>query len=160
MSSLPKARGSGLVVEELPDELLIYDLERNRAHCLNQTSRFIWQHCDGKTTIPNIARMLEKRVGTHVDEDVVWLAIAQLRRRHLLEEQITLPAAASLLSRRELVRKLGLAAAVSVPLVTSIVAPRAVKAQTCLPAGQPCSVTTPPCCPPLLCFGTCQIGEG
>ena len=33
MTKLPKARRSKLVVQELADEVLIYDLERDKAHC-------------------------------------------------------------------------------------------------------------------------------
>jgi hypothetical protein len=40
-----------LVVEELGTELMIYDQKRNRAFCLNQKAAFVWQRCDGKTTI-------------------------------------------------------------------------------------------------------------
>ena len=31
----PMRRTEGLVVKELEDEVLVYDLERHRAHCLN-----------------------------------------------------------------------------------------------------------------------------
>jgi hypothetical protein len=31
----PLARKEGLVIQELPDEVLVYDLDRDRAHCLN-----------------------------------------------------------------------------------------------------------------------------
>ena len=33
----PLAKTDGLVVQELPDELLVYDLEKNKAYDLNQT---------------------------------------------------------------------------------------------------------------------------
>src|SRR3990172_10045809 len=50
------------------------------------------------------------------------------------------------LSRREVVRQLGLAAVIALPLVTSIVAPRATQAVSC---GQPCTndndCTNPAC---------------
>ena len=38
---LPTARKNDLVIQELPDELLIYDLSRNKALCLNQTAKLI-----------------------------------------------------------------------------------------------------------------------
>ena len=40
----PRARTEGLVVTELPDELLVYDLERHRAHCLNPTAALVFKH--------------------------------------------------------------------------------------------------------------------
>ena len=33
----PRARKDGLVVTELPDELLVYDLERHKASCHHVT---------------------------------------------------------------------------------------------------------------------------
>ena len=35
---MPRARQDELVVEELPDETLVYDLKRHKALCLNRTS--------------------------------------------------------------------------------------------------------------------------
>jgi hypothetical protein len=56
----PLAREEGLVIQELPGELLIYDLNNHKAHCLNQTAAFIWKHCDGMTTVCEMAARLEK----------------------------------------------------------------------------------------------------
>ena len=54
----PIARKQGLVIQDLPDEVLVYDLDRDRAHCLNTTAAFVWQHCDGKSTVGEIAAKL------------------------------------------------------------------------------------------------------
>src|ERR1700674_441139 len=80
----PLARKAGLVIQELPDEVLVYDLERDRAHCLNQTAAFVWQRCDGRTSTGEIARSLGQEVNAAVDEKVVWFAIDQLGRNHLM----------------------------------------------------------------------------
>ncbi len=37
----PLARHEGLVVQKLDGEVLIYDLQRHRAHCLNSTAAAI-----------------------------------------------------------------------------------------------------------------------
>ena len=39
---LPKARQEQLTVRELPDETVVYDLARHKAHCLNPTAALIW----------------------------------------------------------------------------------------------------------------------
>ncbi|HZH35571.1 MAG TPA: hypothetical protein VEX64_12070 [Pyrinomonadaceae bacterium] len=39
--NIPKARENDLVVQELKDEVLIYDLKINKAYCLNETSAAI-----------------------------------------------------------------------------------------------------------------------
>jgi hypothetical protein len=38
----PKKRRKGLVVHALPDETLVYDLENDRALCLNRTAALVF----------------------------------------------------------------------------------------------------------------------
>lgn len=146
----PTARKDVLVVEELPDEILIYDTKRHKAHCLNQTAAIVWKHCDGRTSIPDLTRILRKESKVPVDDEVARLALEQLGKAHLLQEPI---AGTKGVSRREAMRKIGLAAAVSLPLVTSIVAPTPAQAATCLPGGAAC-VSPAECCSGV-CAGTC-----
>jgi hypothetical protein len=40
---MPRARRDELVVEELDDETLVYDLERHKARCLNHTAALVWR---------------------------------------------------------------------------------------------------------------------
>jgi len=142
---LPRMREQGLVVDELPDEVLVYDLDRHKAHCLNRTAALVWRHCDGKTSPADIARRVKVELDQPFNEDLVWLALRQLDQIHLLEPPILMPSPLAGMSRREMVRVLGIAAAVAVPLVTSIVSPTAVQASTCLPNGATCS-TSVQCC--------------
>ena len=51
---LPRMREQGLITDELPDEILVYDLDRHKAHCLNRTAALVWRQCDGKTSSMNI----------------------------------------------------------------------------------------------------------
>lgn len=154
MENNPLTRQDGLIVRELETEILIYDTRNNKAHCLNDTAAEVWKRCDGRTTVKEISRSLTDQLGTPVDEKVVWFALKQFGRDELLEESISAPPAfiAAGLNRREMVRVLGLAAVVAVPLVTSIVAPSAVQAATCLPSGQPCASSAQ------CCSGLCQGG--
>src|ERR1043165_8430598 len=84
---LPAARTDSLVIKDLEDEVLVYDLKRDKAHCLNQTAAFIWKHCDGEMRVEEMARLLEQELGMTVDDDVVWLALGQLGRFHLLKDE-------------------------------------------------------------------------
>ena len=148
---LPLARRNQLVIRELPDEVLVYDLDRHKAHCLNQASALVWKHCDGKMTVAEVKCLLEKELATLIDEDVVWLALAQLRRFHLLEESTTI--LRMKVSRRDLVRKY-LPAALVLPVILTISAPMAVQAASlaCGQAGASCSNPgDPPCCPGFNC---------
>jgi Coenzyme PQQ synthesis protein D (PqqD) len=150
----PVARKQGLVIQEMPDEILVYDLDRDRAHCLNRTAAFVWQRCDGRATTASIARALAREFGCAADEQIVWAALEQLGRNHLMQTQTTLPAAMQGMNRRALVRALGLAALVAAPVVTSIVAPTPAHAASgCVAAGQPCTAGGTPCCGVGVCSG-------
>ena len=152
---MPCARQEGLIIEDLPGEVLVFDSERDRAHCLNQTAALVWKYCDGKTTVSQMARNLERDLNTpNVDERMVSYALEQLSRDHLLDESFVPAAMLSGLTRRQMVRTLGIAAVIAVPVVTSIVVPTAQAATSCLPPGQPCG-TSAQCCNGLCSGGTC-----
>lgn len=149
---LPMMRQQDLVIEELPNEVLVYDLVRHKAHCLNLTAALVWKKCDGRTAPQEIARFLEKELQAPFPEEMVWLALRQLESLHLLEQAITLPAQLAdlsqrqmvRLSRRQMVRTLGIAAAVALPLVTTIVSPTPAQAGSCVNFGENCQAL--PCC--------------
>jgi len=153
----PCARKSRLVIETLPEETLVYDLDRDRAHCLNDTAAMVWQHCDGKRTSKEIAESLSRKLKQPVDEKIVWLALDQLNRNYLLQDARLPPSALTGLNRREVVRALGLAAAFAIPVVASIVAPTPAQAASgCATGGQSCATVA--CCSGFICNGSfiCQ----
>src|SRR5229473_7924976 len=128
-AALPRARKDGLVIKELVNETLVYDLDRDEAHCLNQTAALVWKRCDGKTTIAKMTSLLQEQLSTSVSADVVWLAIKQLQRFHLVESYVEEAVAMPSVSRRNLVLKYAPAALV-LPLIMSISAPTAAAAST------------------------------
>lgn len=73
----PRAKRSKLVVRELADETLVYDVEGHRAHCLNRTAALVWGLCDGRNTVPRIAEELGERLSARVPDEVVRLALEQ-----------------------------------------------------------------------------------
>jgi hypothetical protein len=151
--TLPRARQEGLIIKELHDEMLVYDRTRHKAHCLNHTAAAIWRHCDGRSPISDIARRTGKDLGSPVNNEFVWIALKQLAVSELLEETIELPVGIRNLSRRQMM-KLGLGAALAVPLVISIIAPRTVEAGSCKPSGQSC-VASAQCCSLVCNMGIC-----
>ncbi len=124
---MPRARQDELVVEELPDEILVYDLKRHKSLCLNPTAALVWRRCDGRTSVAEVAALLEEQWAAPTDEAVVWMALDRLGRAHLLSKPVTLPADESQYSRREVLRKLRRVAGISLllPVIESIVAPLA-----------------------------------
>ena len=159
MKHLPKTRKQNLITRDLGYELLIYDELRHRAYCLNRTAAAVWKQCNGKRSIRQISVLLGNELtgdrSMPIDERLIWHAIKQFKRDQLLEEAIEIPQ--SMLAhvngnpnRRQVIRALGLTAIVAVPLVSSIVAPRAVQASTCIASGGAC-ISGPQCCPPRIC---------
>ncbi len=125
----PVARQEGLVIQEMPDEVLVYDLETSKAHCLNGTAAFVWKSCDGKNSVAEIARQFGSESGKPVPEDLVWLAIDQLSENNLLTAHVK--ADFKNQTRREVIKKVGLAAVIALPLISSLVAPTAALAVAC-----------------------------
>ena len=145
---LPRSRTDNLVIRELDDETLVYDTERDQAHCLNQTAALVWAQCDGKTTAVQAAHSLKAKLDTSVDGDLVWLAVKQLERFHLVESNGKSPS----VSRRALVLKYA-PAALALPVIMSISAPTPAGAASCggacvdgtCPAGCICDFSSNTC---------------
>ena len=116
------ARQNGLVVQEMPDEVLVYDLDTNKAHCLNQSAAFVWKSCDGNNSVADIVRQFESTGAGKVTEDFVWLAIDQLGENGLLQNQVAPKFHGQ--SRRQVLKTIGLASIVAVPVIASLVAPQ------------------------------------
>lgn len=151
----PAARKNNTVVQPLADETLIYDLASSKAFCLNQTSAMVWQLCDGEKSIAEIAKLMSKNLKTPVSEDFVWLAIGDLQKEDLIEVENNQPFFEGK-SRREVIRKIGFASMIALPVISSLVAPRAVDAQSsCRTTSQSCTSlsnnTQSNCCSGLRC---------
>jgi hypothetical protein len=166
MTHSPTARRDGLIVRELDGETLVYDLERDEAHCLNRTAALVWKHCDGRLTVAEITKLIEDELQETVDERVVWLALSQLRGRRLLTERMPRTRSSLRISRRELARKLAQAVVIALPLITTIAAPTRVDAGSlnCSTCGMPptaeCCATGCPCqSGGICCTGICASGS-
>jgi hypothetical protein len=123
MTPKPKSRRAGLILQELPDELLIYDQKTHRAQCLNASAASVFRLADGSRAIPEIARDASESLGAPLDEDMVWLALAELDENDLLETPLSRDVPRP--TRRE-VLAVGAAtgaAAVMLPMVLAITAP-------------------------------------
>ena len=128
---IPRARVDGLVIRDLPDEVLVYDLDRHEAHCLSRSSAAIWRRCDGRSTAAQIAKGLTGELEP-LDADMVWVALRRLDKAHLLQQPLPKGHAPSL-SRREMLKR---AAAVGGLSVLSITVPTAALAASgCIASG-------------------------
>jgi Coenzyme PQQ synthesis protein D (PqqD) len=151
---LPKTRTNNLLVQELESELLIYDLSNNKAFCLNETSALVFQLCDGKRTVLEIADALSVKLKTLVSEDYVRLTLHELNRDGLLENSDEVKAYLNGVNRREIVKKIGFASMIALPLVSSVIAPSAAMA-----ASQPINCSPTPLAPGCPISGTVFISN-
>lgn len=134
----PLARRTDIVVQEFGNETLIYDLIANKAFNLNKTSTLIWQSSNGDKNITEIADAVSKKLNSSINEEFVWLAIEQLKKENLIENKNEIPSLYQDVSRREIIKRVGLASLVALPIVSSLVAPVAINAQSVA------CTTTPP----------------
>jgi hypothetical protein len=140
----PRARQADLIVTEVADEVLVYDEQRHRAHALNSSAARVWRHCDGRTTVPELATKLQQELPSPVDEQIVWLALKELDRAHLLTERLPSGLLDEGLSRRKMLRRVGVsvaAGALLLPAVSSIVAPTPAMAQSPVACTTPTTIT-------------------
>lgn len=135
---LPPARCTDTVVQELGKELLIYDLAAHKAYSLNETSSVIFQACDGETTFDEL-----KRRHQYPDE-LIFLALDELKKQNLLAEPENYHSPLAGISRREVVRRVGLATMFALPVISTLIAPTAANAASgtvavaCIPNAPGC----------------------
>lgn len=130
---MPKARDKDVVVQQLGDEVLVYDLKSNQAFCLNETSALIWQMCDGQTSVSDMSRRLTGEFKESAGEDLVWFAIDELKRSNLIANSAEFTNRFEGFNRRDVIKKVGLASMIALPLISAMIAPSAVNAAS----GQP-----------------------
>lgn len=163
---LPLARSKDVVIQNLESEILIYDLITNKAFCLNETSAIVYHACDGQTTFDDL------RFKHKFTDEIIFFALKELQNNSLIESDDSNYFAG--LSRREVIKKIGLATMVALPVISSVVAPTAAWAASgglFAPCSSPadCSASASNCAegiiagsPKRCCIGTSSntIGSG
>jgi hypothetical protein len=175
---IPVARTANIFITEVDNEVMIYDRETDACHCLNPIATKVYYYADGRNTVDDIATFLEQELELSEDVDIrglVWLALEELEKCHLLKEYLGKPLPDGLgMSRRKVLgktTKLAGAAAIGVlfPMIQSVIAPKLAMAAsggpTPTPTPTPCNTITCSCegkgsrsitcCPPSL-FPTCD----
>lgn len=127
----PKARDEDIIIQEMPDELLVYDKQRFRLHTLNRTAAWVWQHLDGQTDTQTLAARLGEQfpeLAAQADH-VLWAGLKRLDDQQLLAERLREQIPPRMETRRNMLKRMGLALAL-LPVVTTLVAPPPAQAQT------------------------------
>src|SRR5438270_7708284 len=83
LNQFPRARPDCLS-RKLDKEVVVYDPQRHRGHCLNCTAAAVWKLCDGKSNASQIAKALSRHLSAQVDQQIVDLALQQLAHARLL----------------------------------------------------------------------------
>ena len=126
----PKAK-TNILVEEMADETLVYDLDRHRAHTLNATAAFLLGAADGTRSEAELAELASEEFGSPATEEVVRLGLQRLERASLLEwgGNIEIPEG---VTRRQAIRRLALVG-ILVPTVMTVITPLPGQAATNIP---------------------------
>ena len=142
----PTARSSDLLIEELDEEVVIYDQRTSLVHHLDERARRIWIACDGHRSANQIAR------DAGCDQATIELTLDRLHDAGLLLG----PPRSRLRSRRQILRT-GAALAV-LPAVATVTAPTPAMAQS--PVGPPrlCGGKEVPGTQERGCSWTCRAG--
>ncbi|REJ78503.1 MAG: PqqD family protein [Acidobacteria bacterium] len=159
-SQIPIARKEGLVIQEASGEVLVYDLDKDKAFSLNPTAAEVWRACDGNSSVAEIASNLSGSRDQEEKEKVVWLALDQLKEKNLIANEIT--SRFEGVNRREVIKKVGLATAIALPVIAMLSFPSSTLAAACpvsLCGGLGVSGGCGPgerCCPSTVIPGTFQ----
>ena len=154
-SRVPRARSKDLITQQVDGELVVFDKAQDKAHVLNPTAALVWQNCDGKRTVSQVAQLVALQTRTPAQDEVVWYALARLHEQELLEDSVRVPSGVQGLTRRQFIGRFALAAAV-IPVVKTLKTPTPQQAASCIECGTTFCCLGEQCCAP----GVCSVGCG
>lgn len=131
----PKGRSEQLIVQPLDGEVLVYDLDRHKAHCLSPIAATVWKNCNGIRTVAELADMTNCELDAPLRERLVLHILDELAGRHLLLEPEKVLDNVGVSRRKvmkDLVLGMGVAAGagLTLPLIKSIVVPTPAQASS------------------------------
>jgi hypothetical protein len=119
---LPLVRTKDIIVQNAGNELLVYDVTTHKIFKLNETSMIVFNNCNGQTTFNDLKRKHK------FTDDLIYLTLDQLKDENLIEDYQVKFAG---VSRREVIRKVGLATMIALPVIIGMTAPTAIQAASC-----------------------------
>jgi hypothetical protein len=124
----PRRIQQGISVQQVGTETLVYDEGRHDGLLSEREfSSVIWKLANGERTVAQIGSEASIQLKTPVSEDLVLYAIGELRGDGLIEPSPTGHIGPAI-SRRAVLRRLGVGGAMLLPVVAAIVAPTAAQA--------------------------------
>lgn len=140
MKNLPRARTEKLLEQNFEKEVLIYDLMTDKAYNLNESLSIVYHACSGKQTFDELKRK------HNFTDDFIFFALDELKRNNLLVDADQYRSPFAGISRREVIRKVGLTTAAVLPIIIGLTAPKAASASSGEVAcvfDAPCSCSVP-----------------
>lgn len=132
---LPTARTIEIIQQEADKELLVYDLRNDKALMLNETSKNVFQACDGEASFEDLKHQYQ------YTDDLINLTIDELRKNNLMKDNYS--SSFSGIDRRDLIRKIGLSTMIALPVILSLTAPKSANAAS--PGAVACSTPNSQC---------------
>ncbi|MBX7169635.1 MAG: PqqD family peptide modification chaperone [Pyrinomonadaceae bacterium] len=117
---LPIAKTANIVVQELSNETLVYDVKSNKAICLNSSAAFVWKNCDGENDVQKLMNSFQGNFNLKINEDFISLTLDELAKADLIEGYET--KFGSRISRRKVLLNYALPMAM-LPVITTLIAP-------------------------------------
>jgi hypothetical protein len=115
-----QARLNSFVTERLPDgSTAVLDTATTTVHSLNLSAAAAFEACRETKTVPQLMQSMRETLGVPVTEEVALAAVSELEMAGLVSCSEPMPEA-DRASRRSLLRSMGTAAAVAVPVVLSL----------------------------------------
>lgn len=122
MNILPTARSSDILVQHFNSETLVYDLLIDKAYCLNETAGTVFNACGSQSSFNDLKRQHK------FSDEMIFFALDELKKINLLakNDKFTSPFAG--MTRRDVIRKVGLSSMIALPLISGLIAPTAANA--------------------------------
>lgn len=134
---LPEARTTDIIEQEAGAELLIYDTRIDKAYHLNETSKIIYTACAERMTLDELKRR------HRFSDDLIHFALDEMRASGLIEGEIS--DRFSELSRRDVIKRVGIGTLAALPVIAALTAPTAANAASGCPS--PSGNNIPSNCP-------------
>lgn len=127
----PLARKHQIITEQLAGECVVYDAQSKKAYNLNSTVTWIWQHCNGATSVEEMASRFQQDFACDDSLGLVLSGVHQLKAADLLvsssvEDSSEMPLGERKMSRRSVVA----AGSALAPVIASILVPTAQAAKS------------------------------
>jgi hypothetical protein len=136
MKYIPIVPFSELTMQQVGDDLIVFDPQEKKAHCLNRVAAYVLRSCDGKLTVNEIASELSKEFEVENEaEALTLLALEELSKAGLVANSNVLIDKTHI-DRRNFLKK-AITATLAASLVTTILLPPPA-AHACVKIGCDC----------------------